>query len=182
MSIFISIACFGIRVIREDPRACQTNLLSLNAAIEAEKAGEYGAGFGVVAREIRRLADQTAVATLEIETMVKEMQSAVATGVMAMDKFKQQVSNSVDDVGKISEQIAEVILQVKTITPRFELVSQRMEEQAESAQEIRVAIEHLSESSQHTSDSLRDTNSALERLDDAAQGLKSEISVFKVYQ
>ncbi|MGC1393583.1 MAG: CHASE3 domain-containing protein, partial [Coleofasciculaceae cyanobacterium] len=67
--------------------ADQTNLLSLNAAIEAEKAGEYGLGFSVVAREIRRLADQTAVATLDIESMVKEMQSAVSTGVMEMDKF-----------------------------------------------------------------------------------------------
>ena len=65
--------------------ADQTNLLSLNAAIEAEKAGEYGRGFLVVAREIRRLADQTAVATFDIEHMVKEMQSAVSAGVMDME-------------------------------------------------------------------------------------------------
>ena len=67
--------------------ADQTNLLSINAAIEAEKAGEYGLGFLVVAREIRRLADQTAVASLDIERMVKEMQYSVSAGVMEMDKF-----------------------------------------------------------------------------------------------
>ncbi len=70
--------------------ADQTNLLSLNAAIEAEKAGEYGLGFAVVAMEIRRLADQAAVATYDIERMVKEMQTAVAAGVMGMDKFSQE--------------------------------------------------------------------------------------------
>src|SRR6266498_3148728 len=71
--------------------ADQTNLLSLNAAIEAEKAGEHGRGFVVVATEIRRLADQSALATGDIEQIVKEMQSAVSAGVMGMDKFSEEV-------------------------------------------------------------------------------------------
>ena len=160
--------------------ADQTNLLSLNAAIEAEKAGEYGAGFAVVAREIRRLADQTAVATLEIEQMVKEMQSAVSTGVMEMDKFNKEVSSSVQDVGNISHQIAQVIEQVQSITPRFELVSKSMDEQSRSAQHIREAMEQLTEGSEQTAYSLHDTHLVLERLNDSAQALQSEISVFKV--
>ena len=67
--------------------ADQTNLLSLNAAIEAANAGEYGHGFSVVAREIRRLADQTAVATLDIDHMVGEMQASVSGGVLEMERF-----------------------------------------------------------------------------------------------
>ena len=85
--------------------ADQTNLLSINAAIEAEKAGEYGLGFLVVAREIRRLADQTAVATLDIERMVKEMQYSVSAGVMEMDKFSDQVRQGVSEVANIGEQL-----------------------------------------------------------------------------
>ena len=89
--------------------ADQTNLLSINAAIEAEKAGEYGLGFLVVAREIRRLADMTAVATLDIERMVKEMQYSVSAGVMEMDKFSEQVRKVVGEVGQIGGQLGQII-------------------------------------------------------------------------
>ncbi|MEG3930827.1 methyl-accepting chemotaxis protein [Microcoleus sp. T3_B1] len=160
----------------------QTSLLSLNAAIEAEKAGEYGAGFAVVAREIRRLANQTAVATLEIEQIVKDMQSAVTVGVMEMDKFNNSVNNSVDRVSKISDQVAKVITQVQSLPPRFEQVSQSIEDQSEGAQQISEAMEQLGQASHQTVDALRETNSALEQLDDAAQGLRKEISRSKTYR
>jgi methyl-accepting chemotaxis protein WspA len=159
--------------------ADQTNLLSLNAAIEAEKAGEYGAGFAVVAREIRRLADQTAVATLEIAQMIKEMQSAVSTGVMEMDKFNKSVVDSVTNVSKISDQITLVISQVQGLTPRFEEVSQSVEEQSQGAQQISEAMEELSQASQQTASALHETNRAIEDLDEAAHGLRTGVSQFK---
>jgi methyl-accepting chemotaxis protein WspA len=160
--------------------ADQTNLLSLNAAIEAEKAGEYGAGFAVVAREIRRLADQSAVATLEIEQMVKGMQTSVSSGVMEMDRFSREVGQYVYEVGDISQQIANFIQAVQGLAPQFATISQRMDEQYRGAEQISIAIAQLSDAHLQTMQSLQETNNALTQLDDAAQGLQQEISQFKV--
>jgi len=160
--------------------ADQTNLLSLNASVEAEKAGEYGVGFSVVAREIRRLADQTAVATLDIEHMVKEMQSAVSSGVMEMDKFTEEVRVAVDNIGKISRQLELIIQRVQALPPRFEQVSEGMQSQSDSAQQISETMVQLNEAIQQTTLSLREFNSATEQLNEAARGLQNEVSRFKV--
>jgi len=160
--------------------ADQTNLLSLNAAIEAEKAGEYGTGFAVVAREIRRLADQTAVATLEIEQMVKEMQRAVSIGVMEMDHFSKTVTSAVEDVVRISDQVEVVIEQVKGLTPKFEMVGESIQEQSQGAQQISEAMQQLSQGSQQTSDALRESNRALDSLDESTQAMRAEIARFHV--
>jgi methyl-accepting chemotaxis protein len=160
--------------------ADQTNLLSLNAAIEAEKAGEYGRGFTVVAREIRRLADQTAVATLDIEQMVKEMQSAVSAGVMEIDKFIQDVQHSAEDVERISSQLNRIIEQVQALSPRFEEVNLAMGHQSDSAHEINTAMLNLSDEMRQTTESLKESFLAIAQLNDAARGLQEEMSRFKV--
>jgi methyl-accepting chemotaxis protein WspA len=160
--------------------ADQTNLLSLNAAIEAEKAGEYGLGFAVVATEIRRLADQTAVATYDIEQMVKEMQSAVSAGVMGMDKFSEEVRRGVDEVRQVGAQLTQIIQQVQALTPRFETVNEGMQSQSSGAQQITEALSQLSESAQQTAESLRNSSIAIEHLNEAARDLQSGVARFKL--
>jgi len=160
--------------------ADQTNLLSINAAIEAEKAGEYGLGFLVVAREIRRLADQTAVASLDIERMVKEMQNSVSSGVMEMDKFAEQVRAGVHEIGDVSTKLGEIIEAVQGISGRFGQVTEGMRAQSQGAEQIREAMIRLAEGASRTASSLDDFNKATVHLRGAVGDLKEEVSRFTV--
>ncbi|MBL9089145.1 MAG: methyl-accepting chemotaxis protein [Planctomycetia bacterium] len=160
--------------------ADQTNLLSVNAAIEAEKAGEYGRGFLVVAREIRRLADQTASATLDIEGTVRQMQEAVSAGVMEMDKFSEQVRRSVAEVEEVSGRLDRIIGQVDLLTQRFDHVTEGMKAQALGAQQINEAMGSLSGNVKQTARSLGEFTAAADQMRTAVEDVRGELAKFKV--
>jgi methyl-accepting chemotaxis protein WspA len=160
--------------------ADQTNLLSLNAAIEAEKAGEYGRGFAVVATEVRRLADQTAVATYDIDRMVKEIQSAVSAGVMGMDKFSDEVRRGMHEIEQVGSQLTQIIQQVQALAPRCEAVTEGMQAQATGAGQITEALAQLSDAAQQTIQSLRQSTIAIDGLNQAATNMHGGVSRFKL--
>jgi len=156
--------------------ADQTNLLSVNAAIEAEKAGEYGLGFLVVAREIRRLADQSAIATLDIEQMVRQMQGAVSAGVMEMDQFTDQVRRGVQSVAHIGSQLSQIIEGVEGLSARIASVNEGMRSQSLGAAQISEAMNQLTDGARQTSASLKEFNSATESLREVVVVLRQELS------
>jgi len=160
--------------------ADQTNLLSLNASIEAEKAGQYGLGFGVVAEEIRRLADQTAVSSLEIEKTVAEMRSAVSKGVRSTEDFSQSVEKSAERITNLGAQLSLIIEKVETLTPRFESASDSTQSQAEAAQQISESMFHLNEAAQKTAATVDEFRQITEQLHQAVRGLQQEVSRIKV--
>jgi methyl-accepting chemotaxis protein WspA len=160
--------------------ADQTNLLSVNAAIEAEKAGEYGRGFLVLAREIRRLADQTAVATLDIERLVRTMQSAVNAGVMEMESFSEEMRAGKRRVADVGEQLSLVIEQVQGVLMNFGHVSEGMRNQSEGAKQISSAMAQVNETARQTAASLREFNTATAQMRDAVDLLKIEIARYRV--
>jgi len=160
--------------------ADQTNLLSLNAAIEAEKAGEYGIGFAVVAREVRRLADQTAVATLGIERMVRESNAAVSAGVMEMDRFIDRVRQGIGEVGRISGAVETIIVQVQELAPRFSQALESMQSQNAGAEQISQALQQLNEAASGSRGALTEFNEATRQLSEAVQGLRQGVSSFEM--
>lgn len=158
----------------------QTKLLSLNAAIEAEKAGDFGKGFSVVAREISRLAVQTATATKDIEFMVKEMQGSVSSGVMEMDKFGIEVKSGANKVSVITHNIELIIEHILRLTPEFEAIDTSISAQSEGAFEINEAMNQLKIAAEQTKESLGEFHNVTLQLNEAVKGLQREVSQFKI--
>jgi methyl-accepting chemotaxis protein WspA len=160
--------------------ANQINLLSLNASIEAEKAGEQGIGFSVVAREIRRLADQTSVATLDIESMILDTQVAVRGGVEAVDAYTQETRTSTEKIAEISIDLLKAIEQTQELSPQFETINEGMQMQLDSAAHISEAMEQLDQAAKQTRESLAEFKKVTEQLNEAMNGLQKEVGRFSV--
>ncbi|MEY5032350.1 MAG: Methyl-accepting chemotaxis protein PctB, partial [Planctomycetota bacterium] len=160
--------------------ADQTNLLSVNAAIEAEKAGEQGRGFLVVAREIRRLADQTAAATGDIESIVREMQSAVGAGVMEMDRFSDKVRRGVDEVVTSSQQMNDIIAQVEANAERFRTVTSGMASQSQGAATISESMVSLVSAAKRAVESAEEFGRTAVELERTSRALRASVGEFRL--
>lgn len=148
----------------------QTNVLSLNAAIEAEKAGVSGYGFAVVAREIRRLSDQTSLATLEITQMVEQVHRSVSEGGTEMDAFQSIVRSGLAHADEVQAQMAAILEQIQALGPRFSNVERKVQAQVEAVGRIRGAIADLHDSASHT-------EAALAAFTEQAQVLRQTVKV-----
>jgi methyl-accepting chemotaxis protein WspA len=150
-----------------------TDLLSLNAAIEAEKAGEYGRGFGVVAREIRRLADQSEAAIQDIEAVVRDVRGAIGAGVMEMDTFSGRLVDSVTEAQHIQAQLGDMIQDVQRLLPLLQELDASFRGQDEGVQQIRADMQQLSGRVKATVETLAAAQANRRRVEDAGRRLRA---------
>ncbi len=163
-----------------DDIADQTNLLALNAAIEAARAGEQGRGFAVVADEVRKLAERTTKATKEIAGMIKHIQQDTIEAVSAMKKGKLEVDAGKELANKAGEVLNDIIEGAQKVSDVAVLVAAASEEQSATAEEISQNIESISNvTSQSASGSQQIARSA-EELSNLTQSLERLISHFKI--
>ena len=158
----------------------QTNLLSVNAAIEAEKAGEAGYGFLVVAREIRRLADQTAVSTTDIERMVRQMQESVAAGVSEMKRFAAEMRTGTGDAKRVANDLAGIMNEMNAAFASFSEVQRGMASQTAGVAQIEEAVNQVAAGAQQSATSAEESARVADEVAHAVAVLEDAAARFTV--
>ncbi|MBI5783856.1 MAG: methyl-accepting chemotaxis protein [Rhodocyclales bacterium] len=167
-----------VGVIREI--ADQTNLLALNAAIEAARAGEQGRGFAVVADEVRKLAEKTATSTQEISTMIGEMQTGTQIAVTQMEQGTAQVGKGVAVAAATGESMSSIEAGAGKVLAAVDEISTALQEQAAASNQISQGVEKIAQMTEENSAAVNAVSQAAGELQQLALSLKTNVSRFRL--
>ncbi len=160
--------------------ADQTNLLALNAAIEAARAGEHGRGFAVVADEVRKLAERTTRATEEVAESINAIQKETGLAVERMEEGKARVSEGVTLAGNAGDSLREIVSNSGQVTSMIQAIAAGTDEQSSAATEVSKSVEEINAISNQSAESVRQAAEAATQLSTKAEQLQALVNRFQL--